>query len=191
LRFGPGATHAPVVRDPARQVALHGFIDRLDREAERGGFRVVDYKTGRPVARRDDPRAVQLAVYLYAVTDGDPRRLADSEARFVHVTRRGRFAVQQLTGTTLTAHRDDLQHFILAVAHGIATGEFFPQPGERGRNCQVCDYQSLCEAGVVQQNERKTVAGQDRGWRSLPDFAALLALLPGPVAVAAGEDEDS
>jgi hypothetical protein len=93
-----------------------------------------------------------------------------------------------LTGETLIAHRSDLQRFVLAVAQGITAGEFFPQPGDRGRNCQACDYQSLCEAGVVQQSEHKAVAGQDRTWRSLPDFAALLTLLPGQLAAAADEE---
>lgn len=181
LRFGPGTALVAEVRAGGRSIPLQGFIDRLDRHTAHDGRRVIDYKSGKIV--REGPQALQLVLYLLAVTrDGSVS--AQSEGRFVYVTRRGDHAVQRLPGIVLVERKADVEGWIAAVVHGIETGQFFPQPGSGGVRCKSCDYISVCDVRVTAQADLKARAGQVKWLDALPDFATCLET-PGSEAEAA------
>jgi RecB family exonuclease len=186
-RFGRDAPLVPVLAAPdGRRLRLHGVIDRIDTQPGTDAVRVVDYKTGRQIATKSrDPRAAQLVLYLFAASAGDRGRWRRSEARFVHVTRRGDFAVQALHGSDpLWA---DLELFAAGVVGGITRGELFPQPGQSAQHCATCDYQGACEARVSALAERKAAAGQTRAFTALPEFVSALSGQAG----ATGDDEEA
>lgn len=174
LRFGRGAEFTPRLDVAGGSVGLHGFIDRIDVDPATRGVCVIDYKTGRAITGKSAARAVQLVVYLHAVTAGDPGRLAASEGRFVHVTRRGGFVTQRLPGRALVDRDGDLAAFVRGAVSGMASGAFFPAPGPGAQRCQSCDYQSTCDARIAALAELKGAAGQTRPWEALPEFASLL-----------------
>jgi RecB family exonuclease len=174
-RFGRDAALVPALATPdGRRLRLHGVIDRIDTQPGTDAVRVVDYKTGRAItAKSRDPRAAQLVLYLFAASGGDRERWRKSEARFVHVTRRGDFAVQGLHGSDDLW--TDLEVFAAGVVGGITRGELFPQPGPGAQHCATCDYQGACEARVGPLAVRKSAAGQTQAFAALPDFVSALA----------------
>ncbi len=179
-RFGPGDDSSPTVEHGGGILRFRGSIDRIDVHPQHQGVRVVDYKSGRVVAGKRAPQAVQLVLYLLAASRGDESCLEQSEGRFVHVTRRGGFEVQRLPGSRVRARRQDFATLADDVAIGIERGEFFPQPGDSGQHCTFCDYRPVCDARIVRQVQRKNVAGQSARWLALPDFGAELESLERP-----------
>lgn len=172
LRFSvrPGAELPPVVYriDDERSIRFSGRIDRIDR-IERGGrvvYRVVDYKTGKMSYLKDDDtlqggRFFQLPVYLlaaqqYAGRDG----VAGIEAQYYKVSWAGGFRRVTFHGDTFEQRREEIANVVATVTRGIASGAFFPYPGEKGTNCQQCDYSRICGGQVAQLYERK--AGDER-----------------------------
>jgi len=175
-RFGPDAGF-PSVAYRDGYLRFRGSIDRIDVHPKHSGLRVVDYKSGRVMAGKRSPQAVQLVLYLLAASRGDDSCLEQSEGRFVHVTRRGGFEVQRLPGSRLSARRQDFVTLAVDIARGIENGEFFPQPGDSGQHCTFCDYRPVCDARIVRQAQRKNMAGQSARWLALPDFGAELESL--------------
>jgi RecB family exonuclease len=182
LAFGPGEEQQLEVNGNGFQLPFRGFIDRLDRHTQHSGVLVIDYKSGRKTSTSHSPAAGQLVVYLLAATAGDGAVLDHSEARFVHVTRRGGFAVQRMAGDAVRRRRQDFDHLVVAVASGAAEGDFHPEPGDKGTHCRFCDYRGICDSRIVQQSERKAAAGQAERYATLPDFSDLLHDLPMPPA---------
>jgi hypothetical protein len=173
LQFGRGMEMAPWFGTAVGRVWLRGSIDRIDTGPGAAAVRVVDYKTGQALrADRADPRAVQLAVYLWVACGGDARRLAQSEAVFASVTRRGGFARQRLAGARIEA--GELERHVDAVVTGIARGELFAHPGPGAVHCRGCDYTRACEARVAPLAERKARGGQMAAFVALPDFGSRL-----------------
>jgi RecB family exonuclease len=168
------------------RLQFRGFIDRLDRHVSHAGLLVIDYKSGRTVDATRFPSAGQLVVYLLAATGGDDALLDVSEGRFVHVTRRGDFAVQRMLGRDVRQRKEAFKDLVLSVAHGVAQGDFHPEPGDNAAHCTFCDYRGLCDGRIGQQAERKSVAGQRQRFESLPDFADLLHELPESTSGRAG-----
>ncbi|MBI3966855.1 MAG: exodeoxyribonuclease V subunit gamma [Chloroflexi bacterium] len=172
LRFSarPGAELPPVVYriDDERSIQFSGRIDRIDR-IERGGrvvYRVVDYKTGKMSYLKDDDklqggRFFQLPVYLLAAQQYAGRdSLAGIEAQYYKVSWAGGFRRVTFHGDTFEQRREEIAKVAAAVTAGIASGAFFPYPGEKGTNCQQCDYGRICGGEVVRLYERK--AGDER-----------------------------
>jgi RecB family exonuclease len=124
---------------------LRGIIDRIDEitvpeaERERGGarWRVIDYKTGRPLPASRLRRDLQLALYALGAREGlglDPLELEIAylrDARHVRVE-----AVDELLA--------DAGRIGSEVAMGVQRGRFEPRP-ER-RRCGLCAYRLACEA---------------------------------------------
>jgi RecB family exonuclease len=114
---------------------LHGIIDRVDRTE--GGWRIVDYKTGRPVgrARRD------LQVALYGLGAAGALGLEAAELEIVYLASGTRVSLEGVESLKAEATR-----IASDVAGGIRSGRFDPQP-ER-RKCRLCPYRLACTAAL-------------------------------------------
>lgn len=110
---------------------LHGIIDRVDRTES--GWRIVDYKTGRPVgsARRD------LQVALYGIGAAGGLGLDAAELEIVYLASGTRVTLEGVESLKAQARRVATE-----VAEGIRSGRFDPQP-ER-RKCRLCPYRLAC-----------------------------------------------
>ena len=120
-------------------VRLVGAIDRIDRNADGEGIRIIDYKTGRGEPRPDSlPDDLQLAVYhLAASVDpelaalGPPRQLQLLFVRTMH-------AFEQ---PILAGHAETTTARVLAAAADIRRERFEPSVAA---NCRNCSFQRLC-----------------------------------------------
>jgi RecB family exonuclease len=131
-----GFEHPPesVERDFSAAVdgyTLHGVIDRVDRVA--GGWRIVDYKTGRPLgrARRD----LQVALYGLGASAGlgiDPAAL-----EIVYLASGQRIELEGIASIQAEAKRIGSE-----VATAVRAGRFESHP-ER-RKCRLCAYRLAC-----------------------------------------------
>jgi RecB family exonuclease len=110
---------------------LNGVIDRIDRTF--GSWRIVDYKTGRPLARR--PRDLQLA--LYALGAESALELDPVELEIVYLAS-GESVRVEPTGRLLSeAARQGTE-----VADGVKAGRFEARPDRR--RCRLCPYRLVC-----------------------------------------------
>jgi len=110
---------------------LRGVIDRIDRTD--GGWRIIDYKSGRPIARRR--RDLQVALYALGATaslDLDP-----VELEVVYLASGDSVRIEKVDGLMHEAEADGSE-----VAAGIRAGRFEPRP-ER-RRCRLCPYRLAC-----------------------------------------------
>jgi RecB family exonuclease len=110
---------------------LHGVIDRVDRLDS--GWRIVDYKTGRPVGRAQ--RDLQVA--LYGLGAAAALDLKPVELQIVYLASGAK--VELGAAGALQAQA---QQIATEVAGGIRSGRFEPQP-ER-RKCRLCPYRLAC-----------------------------------------------
>jgi DNA helicase-2/ATP-dependent DNA helicase PcrA len=120
---------------PVDGFTLHGIIDRVDRT--QGGWRIIDYKTGRPVgrARRD------LQVALYGLGAAGGLGLEAAELEIVYLASGARVTLDRVDSLKVEARR-----IASEVAEGIRAGRFEPQP-ER-RKCRLCAYRLACAAAL-------------------------------------------
>jgi ATP-dependent exoDNAse (exonuclease V) beta subunit len=110
---------------------LRGVIDRIDRTES--GWRIVDYKSGRPIARRR--RELQVALYaLGAMTALD---LAPLELEVVYLASGQSVKVDQVADLVADATKQGTE-----VAAGVRAGSFEARP-ER-RRCRLCPYRLAC-----------------------------------------------
>ncbi len=110
---------------------LNGVIDRIDRAG--AGWRIVDYKTGRPMARgRRD-----LQVALYALGASSALQLDPVELEIVYLASGESVRIDN-TGSLLTeAARQGAE-----VADGVRSGNFEARPDRR--RCRLCPYRLVC-----------------------------------------------
>ena len=111
---------------------LHGVIDRVD-HLDGGAWSIIDYKTGRPIARRR--RDLQVA--LYALGAEAALELKDPQLEIVYLASGSRV---QVDGTP--ALRAETKRISSEAADAIRAGRFEPQP-ER-RKCRLCPYRLAC-----------------------------------------------
>jgi DNA helicase-2/ATP-dependent DNA helicase PcrA len=110
---------------------LHGVIDRVDHADS--GWSIIDYKTGRPIARRR--RDLQVA--LYALGAETALDLKDPQLEIVYLASGSRVRVDGTTALLAETRRVSTQ-----TAEAIRGGHFEPQP-ER-RKCRLCPYRLAC-----------------------------------------------
>ncbi len=111
---------------------LHGVIDRIDRTAD--GWKIVDYKSGRPLTRRR--RDLQVA--LYALGAARALDLAPVELEVVYLATGESAAVDRVDALVEEAAAEGA-----GVAEGVRAGRFESRP-ER-RRCRICPYRLACE----------------------------------------------
>jgi len=110
---------------------LRGVIDRVDRTE--AGWRIIDYKSGRPVARRR--RDLQVA--LYALGAAAALSLEPVELEVVYLASGESIRVEKVAALV----RDSADEGA-GVAAGIRAGSFEAKP-ER-RRCRLCPYRLAC-----------------------------------------------
>ena len=110
---------------------LRGVIDRVDRVDE--GWKIIDYKSGRPVARRR--RDLQVA--LYALAASDAMQLRPLELEVVYLASGKTVRVEHADGLAREAQAQGSE-----VAEGIKAGRFPARPDRR--RCRLCPYRLAC-----------------------------------------------
>lgn len=143
-RFGMGAPSL-VLRTPAGDVRLHGYIDRLDEGAD-GRLRVMDYKAGSAAIRPVDlaeGRRLQLPIYALAAQDA--LGLGEIGGGFYwHIQRAEASALklEKYEGglqATFEAAREHIGHHVA----NIRSGQF--QPGSPADGCpSYCPASQFC-----------------------------------------------
>ncbi len=110
---------------------LRGVIDRIDRTES--GWRIVDYKSGRPIARRR--RDLQVALYALGATTA--LDLAPVELEVVYLAGGETVKVDKVAELVADATRQGTE-----VAAAVRAGSFEAKP-ER-RRCRLCPYRLAC-----------------------------------------------
>jgi len=110
---------------------LRGVIDRVDRTES--GWRIVDYKSGRPLTRRR--RDLQVA--LYALGASSALHLDPLELEVVYLASGQSVKVEKVAALIADASRQGAE-----VADGVKAGRFETRP-ER-RRCRLCPYRLVC-----------------------------------------------
>ena len=110
---------------------LRGVIDRIDRTDE--GWRIIDYKSGRPVTRRR--RDLQVA--LYALGASTALNLGPLQLEVVYLASQESVQVEKVDALVHDAEVEGAD-----VAEGIRAGRFASRP-ER-RRCRLCPYRLAC-----------------------------------------------
>lgn len=110
---------------------LRGVIDRIDRTDS--GWRIVDYKSGRPLTRRR--RDLQVALYALGASNG--LRLDPIELEVVYLATGQRVKVERVQELVAEATSQAVE-----VAEGVREGRFEARP-ER-RRCRLCPYRLAC-----------------------------------------------
>ncbi|HEV2967471.1 MAG TPA: ATP-dependent DNA helicase [Candidatus Dormibacteraeota bacterium] len=110
---------------------LRGVIDRIDRTAS--GWRIIDYKSGRPLtrSRRD------LQVALYALGASSALHLDPMELEVVYLATGESIRVEKVRDLVTEARSQAAE-----VAAGVREGKFEARP-ER-RRCRLCPYRLAC-----------------------------------------------
>ncbi|MBI4345351.1 MAG: PD-(D/E)XK nuclease family protein [Elusimicrobia bacterium] len=118
-------------------VPLLGYVDRIDK-LDSGGLAILDYKTGKSIAKERLGEDRQLTMYQMAVEKllGAPVE----SLTFYHLPTQ-----QPLTvGPRPKAQVEALKETILTVNDGIQGRKFDPAPGEQ--KCRWCDFKPHCPA---------------------------------------------
>jgi DNA helicase-2/ATP-dependent DNA helicase PcrA len=110
---------------------LRGIIDRIDRTAT--GWRIVDYKSGRPLTRRR--RDMQVALYALGATTA--LHLDPVELEVVYLASGESVKVDKVSALVAEATTQAAE-----VAEGVKAGRFEARP-ER-RRCRLCPYRLAC-----------------------------------------------
>jgi DNA helicase-2/ATP-dependent DNA helicase PcrA len=111
--------------------SLRGVIDRIDRTED--GWRIIDYKSGRPLPRRR--RDLQVALYALGARAG--LGLEPLELEVVYLASGDAARVDGVEGVMREAEVEGSE-----VAAAIRAGAFEPRP-ER-RRCRLCPYSLAC-----------------------------------------------
>jgi RecB family exonuclease len=110
---------------------LRGVIDRVDPAGE--GWRIIDYKSGRPVTRRR--RDLQVA--LYALAAKGALNLDSVQLEVVYLASGESVVVENVDRLVREAQVEGTE-----VAAGVRAGSFDARP-ER-RRCRLCPYRLAC-----------------------------------------------
>jgi len=110
---------------------LRGIIDRIDRTE--AGWRIVDYKSGRPLTRRR--RDMQVALYALGATTA--LSLDPIELEVVYLASGETIKVEKVGALVAEATTQAAE-----VAEGVRAGRFEARP-ER-RRCRLCPYRLAC-----------------------------------------------
>ncbi len=167
-RFGgrmTGEKHGSLTREDPIEIALasgplrlNGRIDRVNWNADKSRFRVVDYKTGGKYAGKpaelQGGRMLQLPLYVLAAAqllEVDP---AVGGAAYVYPTRKGEFATVEWQPEGLAARHADVTALLDAIVTGARDGDFLIAPAEGA--CGYCAFNGVCSGSAGGYAERKS-----------------------------------
>jgi ATP-dependent DNA helicase UvrD/PcrA len=136
FRAGGGFDGTPAYLEQSFEVAvdgwkLRGVIDRIDRTE--AGWKIIDYKSGRPIVRKK--RDLQVA--LYALGASVAMQLTPLDLEVVYLASGESVQVENAAGLVREAEARGAE-----VADGIRAGRF-PSKPER-RRCRLCPYRLAC-----------------------------------------------
>jgi DNA helicase II / ATP-dependent DNA helicase PcrA len=136
FRARGGLERAPAYLEQPFEVAvdgwrLRGVIDRIDQTET--GWKIIDYKSGRPVARRK--RDLQVA--LYALGASASMQLEPLDLEVVYLASGDSVKIEHAAALVREAETRGT-----AVADGIRSARFAAKP-ER-RRCRLCPYRLAC-----------------------------------------------
>jgi RecB family exonuclease len=118
---------------------LRGIIDRVDASDDHAAWRLIDYKTGRPLPASRLRRDLQLALYALGASAGLGLQSVELEIAYLRDGRRVRLEAD-----------DDLleeaRRLGAEVAEAVRGARFEPRP-ER-RRCGACAYRMACDEGL-------------------------------------------
>jgi len=120
---------------------LRGVIDRIDHvpatNGDGAGWRIVDYKTGRPIAKakRD------LQVELYALAAKSALSLDPVEMEIVYLASGDKVSVKPSGSLLAEARRQGGE-----VADAVRAGRFEARPDRR--RCRLCPYRVCCREAL-------------------------------------------
>ncbi|MEP6751679.1 MAG: ATP-dependent DNA helicase [Candidatus Dormiibacterota bacterium] len=112
---------------------LRGVIDRIDRNES--GWRILDYKTGRPVTR--SRRDLQVALYAMGATSALSVESKGIELDVVYLASGETLSLGKPGALVAEAKKQGAE-----VAEGVKAGRFEAKP-ER-RRCRLCPYRLVC-----------------------------------------------
>ncbi|OAI38493.1 hypothetical protein AYO39_00980 [Actinobacteria bacterium SCGC AG-212-D09] len=131
---------------PSGRLPLHGRIDRVNWDAQRSRFRVIDYKTGGKYAEKSGElqggRMLQLPLYVLAAAkllEIDPRA---GSAAYVYPTRKGEFQVVDWQPDVLAARHDEVLALLDAIVTSARQGDFIIAPADKA--CDWCPFSGVC-----------------------------------------------
>jgi RecB family exonuclease len=136
FRARGGFAVAPAYLEQPFEVAvdgwrLRGVIDRIDQTE--AGWKIIDYKSGRPIARKK--RDLQVA--LYALGASAAMQLEPIDLEVVYLASGESVQVENAAGLVREAEARGTE-----VADGVRAGRFHSKP-ER-RRCRLCPYRLAC-----------------------------------------------
>lgn len=117
-------------------VPVTGYIDRIDRVGDK--IAILDYKTGKPLAKDRLDTDNQLTMYQLACEELLGMKV--ESLTFYHLNSCTPFTTSPRSKETIQILRDQ----VVSVANLISQQAFVPTPSER--KCGWCDYKSLCPA---------------------------------------------
>ncbi len=143
----PKASGSPAALEVALDVEIAGarWIGKADRvERRSAGLAIVDYKTSRSQATRAEAaESIQLAFYAHAVSAhpelGDLGEVVGAEFWYPLITDRKSLAVVPFDASRLDVVLATMEE----IAHGIASEDWSPTPGDW---CGRCAVSSSCPA---------------------------------------------
>jgi putative RecB family exonuclease len=115
-------------------LAVHGYVDRIDRTPD-GGLEVVDYKTTRELSAEDAASSDQLSVYQVLVEHN--YRAPVERLTLLHLRSLTPLRTPPRGPRTL----EPLHQRMGEVADGIREEAYEPTPGP---HCARCDFRSIC-----------------------------------------------
>jgi DNA helicase-2/ATP-dependent DNA helicase PcrA len=110
---------------------LSGVVDRIDRTPD--AWRIIDYKTGRPLARAR--RDLQVALYALGATSA--LNLQPIELEIAYLASGESVRVEHTVELIAEATRQGTE-----VAEGVRSGRFDARPDRR--RCRLCPYRLVC-----------------------------------------------
>jgi DNA helicase-2/ATP-dependent DNA helicase PcrA len=118
---------------------LSGIIDRVDQPNGNGCWRIIDYKTGRPLPASKMRRDLQLALYALGAQAALGLNPVELEIAYLRNGHRERLEASEELLANARRIGDE-------VAEGVQSGRFVPRP-ER-RKCGRCSYRLACDAAL-------------------------------------------
>jgi hypothetical protein len=182
-RFGPasgyGTEDAALSSDEplsltigGRTLQFLGRIDRIDWDATRTRFRVMDYKTGKYSMKLADVlkggSLLQLPLYVHAASRALGLPPSAGEAQYFYPTTRGSYRRHVLGSADLAAAARSFEQAITTIADGVDGGFFAPRP--EANQCRWCDFKTICDQRIEPIMARKANDDRGRAYREMREL---------------------
>jgi len=156
------------VREPARisgDWLLRGSVDLLERRAQLGDYRIIDYKTGSN--RTKDDLVIgggeTLQPLLYALAVEAVLGVSVSVSRLFFSTSKGGFAKNDVDITERSLRV--IQHVLSDIDAAVTSGFLPPAPRLKSRTwnaCEYCDFLAVCGPYEPERARRKDIGAIER-----------------------------